>query len=76
MSKIQIEEVSFNETDPEHLRAFEMMVIGVQQPNGTVKHMMHPSLRFKLEKPHTSVNAMMISKVGRAYLNNFFNKKQ
>ena len=71
MSIIHIEEVSFDETNTEHLKAYEMMVLGVKQPNGTVKHMMHPSLRFKLEKPYTSINNMMVAKVSRAYLNQY-----
>lgn len=68
MSKIKIEHVNFDEMNPEHLRAFEMLVLGIKQPNGSVKFQEHPFLRFKLEKPFTSIHSMMINKIGRAYL--------
>lgn len=71
MSRIQIEDVIFDPKDPEHLKAFEMQCLGVKQPNGVVKHIQHPSLRFKLEKPFTSVNTMMFDKVSRSWLNLF-----
>lgn len=71
MSRITIEEVTFDATNVEHLKAFEMQVLGVKQPNGSMKHTQHPSLRFKLEKPFTSVNTMMIYKVGKAYISQF-----
>lgn len=71
MSRITIEEVCFDENNPEHLKAFEMQILGIKQPNGSIKHSQHPFLRFKLEKPFTSVNNMMIYKVGRAYINQY-----
>lgn len=69
MAKIQIEDVRFDPKNIEHLKAFEMRCLGVKQPNGTLKYMDHPSLRFKLEKPFTSINNMLFYKVSQAWLN-------
>lgn len=68
MGKIYIDEAIFDVNNPEHLQAFEMQCLGIKQPNGTIKHIQHPSLRFKLEKPYTSVNIMMLHKVSQAWL--------
>lgn len=68
MSKVQIEETFFDAKNLEHLKAFQMRCLGIIQPNGSIKHMDHSSLRFKLEKPHTSINNMMFYKVSQAWL--------
>lgn len=50
---------TFDPTNLEHLRAFEMI---------TQHGIQHPEIRFKLDHPYLNVPAMMHARIGKAYL--------
>lgn len=61
---VQKNHVSFDPTNSEHLKAFEMLCLGER---GVIKQ--HPVLRFDLEDNFPDVRSLMFHKVGRHYLN-------
>lgn len=62
--------VKFDPRNAEHVRAFRMQCIGEVDQDGTVRRRSHPTLRFQLEQPYTSVITMMLAKVAQAYVEN------
>ena len=66
LSKVLRQRVNFDPTNPEHLKAFKMLVLGESGPTSTIRQ--HPSLRFNLDNPYDNVRTMMTHKVAEAYL--------
>jgi hypothetical protein len=60
--------VDFDPANPEHLRAFSMLVLGENGPSSIIRQ--HPSLRFNLEHPYDNVRSLMIYKVAEAHIKN------
>jgi predicted carbohydrate-binding protein with CBM5 and CBM33 domain len=71
---IQITKVSFDPTNPQHIDAFEMLVIGVADKDGAIRYRQHPTLRFKIELPFVDVRSMMMERVAKAYVDMVRNK--
>ncbi len=66
LGKVLRQYVDFNPQDPEHLKAFKMLVLGEAGPTSNIKQ--HPTLRFNLDNPFDNVRTMMTHKVAEAYL--------
>lgn len=64
---VQRKFVTFDVHNLEHLKAFEMLCIGVDTPAG-FQMRQHPTLRFELEDGFLDVRSMMFSKIGKAWL--------
>lgn len=61
--------VVFDPTNPEHLKAFEMLCLGEA---GNIRQ--HPTLRFDLEENFPDVRSLMFHKVGRYHVKTTGNK--
>ena len=66
---IQKNFVTFDPTNREHLKAFEMLCLG-EHRDSTVPVKQHPTLRFELEDNFLDVRSMMFHKVGRQHISN------
>lgn len=66
LSKVLRQHVDFDPQNPDHLKAFKMLVLGESGPSSNIKQ--HPNLRFNLDNPFDNVRTMMTHKVAQAYL--------
>lgn len=66
LSKVLRHRVNFDPTNPEHLKAFKMLVLGEEGPTGNIRQ--HPTLRFNIDNPFDNVRTMMTHKVAEAFL--------
>ena len=60
--------VDFDPTDPAHLQAFQMLVLGENGPNSPIRQ--HPTLRFNVDHPYDNVRSMMMHKVAEEHIRN------
>ena len=66
LSKVLRQHVDFDPTNPEHLKAFKMLVLGEDGPTSNIRQ--HPTLRFNIDNPFDNVRTMMTHKVAEAFL--------
>lgn len=66
LGKVLRQHVDFDPQNPDHLKAFKMLVLGEDGPASNIKQ--HPTLRFNLDNPFDNVRMMMTHKVAKAYL--------
>lgn len=68
LNRITRSYVDFDPTDPEHLEAFKMLVLGENGPASVIRQ--HPTLRFNLEQPYDNVRSLMTYRVAEEHLRN------
>ena len=66
LSKVLRQHVDFDPNNPEHLKAFKMLVLGENGPTSVVRQ--HPTLRFNLDNPFDNVRTMITHRVAERYL--------
>ena len=68
LNRIARSYVDFDPTDPEHLEAFKMLVLGENGPASVIRQ--HPTLRFNVDHPYDNVRSMMMHKVAEEHIRN------
>jgi len=63
------ETVNFDPSNPEHRKAFKMLVLGeVSEQTGAITLRQHPTLRFTLPAPYTNVRQMLIHRACEEFI--------
>lgn len=68
LAKVNRQTVDFDPLNLEHLRAYKMLTIGVEQSDGSYTVRQHPTLRFNVVQPFTNVRTMMTHMVSTAWI--------